>query len=118
MHIAIEASEATATRFLSALESSLDRVLLFPEAGAPRDHFAARLRAAFHGRYVIYYRADETELVRISIAPRRNGKLSGISRHQCRLKYWTARSCLSAAARDLNVPRLRRLPVLGSVLRE
>src|SRR6266852_1336519 len=33
--------------------------------------------------------------------------------NQCRLKYWTARSCFSAAARFLNVPRLRRLPVLG-----
>jgi plasmid stabilization system protein ParE len=40
MHIAIEASEATATRFLAALRSSLGRVLLFPEAGAPRDQLA------------------------------------------------------------------------------
>jgi len=29
------------------------------------------------------------------------------------LKYWTARSWRCAAARLLNVPRLRRLPVLG-----
>src|SRR5438105_10068515 len=29
-----------------------------------------------------------------------------------RLKYCTARSCFSAAARVLKVPRLRRLPVL------
>src|SRR5262245_2182336 len=33
-----------------------------------------------------------------------------------RLKYWTARSCFSAAARVLKVPRFRRLPVLGSFL--
>src|SRR5262245_33990589 len=35
-----------------------------------------------------------------------------------RLKYCTARSCFSALARVGNVPRLRRLPVLGSSLRE
>jgi hypothetical protein len=37
---------------------------------------------------------------------------------QPRLKNWTSRSCLSAAARDRNVPRLRRRPVRGSALRE
>jgi hypothetical protein len=37
---------------------------------------------------------------------------------QCRLKYCTARSCCSAAARLLKVPRLRRLPVFGFGLRE
>ncbi|CAN5623969.1 hypothetical protein BH10PSE6_BH10PSE6_34310 [soil metagenome] len=67
MHIAIEASEATATRFLAALKGSLDRVLLFPEAGAPRDQLAPRLRATFHGSYVLYYRAAETELVVIRV---------------------------------------------------
>src|SRR5262249_34574870 len=35
-----------------------------------------------------------------------------------RLKYWTARSCFSAAARVLKVPRFRRLPVLGSFFYE
>src|SRR5205807_4495935 len=35
-----------------------------------------------------------------------------------RLKNCTARSCFSAAWRVLNVPRLRRLPVFGSSLRE
>jgi hypothetical protein len=37
---------------------------------------------------------------------------------QCRLKNWTARSCACAASRVLNVPRLRRFPVLGFFLRE
>ena len=37
---------------------------------------------------------------------------------QRRLKYWTARSCFSAAARLLKVPRLRRFPVFGSILLE
>ena len=38
--------------------------------------------------------------------------------NQYRLKYCTARSCFSAAARDLKVPRLRRRPVFGLSLRE
>jgi len=37
---------------------------------------------------------------------------------QCRLKYCTARSCFSAALRDLNVPRFLRRPVRGFFLRE
>src|SRR5580704_11190684 len=37
---------------------------------------------------------------------------------QCRLKYCTARSCFSAAARLSKVPRLRRRPVFGFFLRE
>ena len=37
---------------------------------------------------------------------------------QCRLKYWTARSWALAFASDENVPRLRRLPVLGFFFRE
>src|SRR5512146_2183296 len=35
-----------------------------------------------------------------------------------RLKYCTARSCFSAAARVLNVPRFLRLPVFGSTFCE
>ena len=35
-----------------------------------------------------------------------------------RLKYWTSRSCFSAAAFVLNVPRFFRLPVRRSILRE
>ena len=35
-----------------------------------------------------------------------------------RLKYWTARSCFWAAARDENVPRFFRFPVFVSFLRE
>jgi toxin ParE1/3/4 len=56
-----------ATRFLAALKSSLDRVLLFPESGAPRDQLAPGLRATFHGSYAIYYRTHETELVVIRV---------------------------------------------------
>ena len=41
-----------------------------------------------------------------------------MSRHECRLKYCTARSCFSAASRVSNVPRFRRRFVRGSILRE
>src|SRR6201988_3474125 len=37
---------------------------------------------------------------------------------QCRLKNWTARSCLRAASRVENVPRLRLRPVRGSFFLE
>src|SRR4029078_3552927 len=37
---------------------------------------------------------------------------------QCRLKHWISRSCSCAARFELKVPRLRRLPVRGSFLRE
>jgi hypothetical protein len=37
---------------------------------------------------------------------------------QPRLKNWTARSCFFAAAIEENVPKFRRLPVLGFFLRE
>src|SRR5689334_22615829 len=38
--------------------------------------------------------------------------------HPLCLKYWTARSCFSAASLVSNVPRFRRLPVFASALRE
>ena len=38
--------------------------------------------------------------------------------HPPRLKNCTARSCFTAADRDVNVPRFRRFPVLGLRLRE
>src|SRR5262249_36518907 len=44
-------------------------------------------------------------------------RASGAAYHPC-LKYCTARSCFSAPARDLKVPRFLRRPVLGSFFRE
>lgn len=49
--------------------------------------------------------------------PWSNGKV-GMRTQPRLLKNCTARSCRSAAARVGNVPRLRRLPVRGSFLRE
>jgi len=45
--------------------------------------------------------------------PRFLAALSFVGMTQCLLKYCTARSCCSAFTRELNVPRLRRLPVEG-----
>ncbi len=39
-----------------------------PDIGAPRDHFAEGLRALFHGRYVIYYRATDSEIIVVRVA--------------------------------------------------
>jgi hypothetical protein len=41
-----------------------------------------------------------------------------ISRQPPRLKNCTARSCFTAAARVLKVPKFRRLPVFGLIFRE
>jgi len=43
---------------------------------------------------------------------------SRLASHPRRLKNCTARSCFAAAARELNVPKFRRLPVLGFLFRE
>jgi toxin ParE1/3/4 len=57
-YIATHASEATATRFVSSLETQLDKIGRQPRSGAPREHLAPGLRAAFHRTYVIYYRIE------------------------------------------------------------
>src|SRR5205814_2314339 len=46
------------------------------------------------------------------------GPRQGPPAAQCRLKNWTARSCLRAAARVANVPRFRLRPVRGSFFLE
>src|SRR6185436_9349399 len=49
----------------------------------------------------------------LDVAPRGGALLSAGHGQPRRLKNCTARSCFSAAARVLNVPRLRRRPVFG-----
>jgi len=46
------------------------------------------------------------------VSPRLNSTLHAL------LKYCTARSCFTAAAREENVPKFFRLPVFASFLRE
>src|SRR6266481_5084544 len=46
------------------------------------------------------------------------GPRQGPPAAQCRLKNWTARSCLRAASRVANVPRFRLRPVRGSFFLE
>src|SRR5438132_7544544 len=56
-------------------------------------------------------------LVKVPPGGRRDGARTG-RRAQCRLKNWTARSCLRAAWRVANVPRFRLRPVRGSFFLE
>src|ERR1700677_1488585 len=51
------------------------------------------------------------------ICVRDSDRFRGLLR-QCRLKYWTSRSCCFAFSIVAKVPRLRRLPVEASFLRE
>ena len=62
-HIAAEESEATATRFLMALQQRMRQVADWPLAGAAREHLGPGLRVVFHQSYATYYTATETEAV-------------------------------------------------------
>ena len=46
------------------------------------------------------------------------GALVNWHSHLCLLKYWTSRSCFSAASRVVKVPRFLRFPVLVFNFRE
>ena len=63
----MEASEATATRFVSAIEQSFDQLRHFPLSGPSQSVLAPGLRAAFHGAYVIYYLPDEMTLTIVRV---------------------------------------------------
>lgn len=62
-----EASEAVATRFITALEAHFEPLLHFPLSGAAREHLAPDLRVTFHHPYAIYYRPlpDAVVIVRV-----------------------------------------------------
>jgi toxin ParE1/3/4 len=66
-YIASEASEATATRFLSSITIRFDDLLTLPSLGVPRPQLARGLRVFFQGNYAVYYvlRADEIVIVRV-----------------------------------------------------
>lgn len=44
--------------------------------------------------------------------------MKGLDNNYFLLKNWISRSCLTAAFRDVNVPRFLRFPVLGFFFRE
>jgi toxin ParE1/3/4 len=43
------------------------KVAEFPQAGSPRDILAPGLRAAIQGRYMIYYKGDESEVIVVRV---------------------------------------------------
>ena len=67
MRLATEASEALATRFVSAIEATFEPLRHFPLSGPARDQFAPGLRVTFHSPYAIYYlvRPEAIVIVRV-----------------------------------------------------
>ncbi len=66
-HVAAETSERAATRFCERIRERMRPLCTFPQAGAPRDQLSKGLRAAFVGRYVIYYVHDDASLVIVRV---------------------------------------------------
>jgi toxin ParE1/3/4 len=67
LHIAVEASEDVASRFVAAIEAAFEPVRHFPLAAPLREHLAPGLRVTFHPPYAIYYRplADAVVIIRV-----------------------------------------------------
>jgi toxin ParE1/3/4 len=66
-YIALEASEAIATRFVSAIEVDFDQLRAFPLSGSAREALAPNLRIKPHGAYAIYYTSTERELIIVRV---------------------------------------------------
>lgn len=66
-YVALEASEATATRLIDKIKGDCEPLRHFPLAGPAREQFAAGLRVGFSGNYAVYYLHDERELVIVRI---------------------------------------------------
>lgn len=62
-YLVLEASEAVAARFLSAIHAVINQLPTFPMMGANREQFAQGLRVTFHGAYAIYYTASASEQI-------------------------------------------------------
>jgi toxin ParE1/3/4 len=66
-YLALEASEAVATRFLSSITARFSDVLLFPMSGALRSQLGPGLRAIFQHNYAIYYVPGDSEVVIVRV---------------------------------------------------
>lgn len=66
-YLALEASEATASRLVADIKTDVDGLLNFPLSGAPRDQLARGLRMKPHGAYAIYYFADARALTVVRV---------------------------------------------------
>jgi toxin ParE1/3/4 len=66
-YLALEASEAIATRLIETIQVRFDRLTNHPLSGPSRNELAPNLRATFHGSYVIYYLVRATEIVIVRV---------------------------------------------------
>lgn len=63
----MEASEATATRFVETLAARFEQAAFMPSSGASRDQLARGLRVIIHRAYAIYYLASAAEVVIVRV---------------------------------------------------
>jgi toxin ParE1/3/4 len=70
--LAVETSEATATKQLARIHDQMKQFCGYPGIGAPREQFAKGLRVGFESPYAIQYIASATELavIRVLHGPR------------------------------------------------
>jgi toxin ParE1/3/4 len=61
--LAAEASEAVATRFVTAIEAHFEPLRHFPFSGSAHEQLAPGLRVTFQNPYAIYYMPQEGALV-------------------------------------------------------
>jgi len=66
-YLAVEASEASATRFLTAIEAEFQALQRTPLIGPRREQFGHGLRVAFHAPYAIYYLPTEQALIIVRV---------------------------------------------------
>ncbi|MGB3580283.1 MAG: type II toxin-antitoxin system RelE/ParE family toxin [Roseiarcus sp.] len=58
-YVAVEVSEAAATRLVDKLYAACEPLRQFPRLGPAREQFAAGLRVCFSGNYALYYLHDD-----------------------------------------------------------
>jgi toxin ParE1/3/4 len=66
-YLALETSEASATRFVEALAAHFGQAASMPGSGAPRDQLGRGLRVLFHRAYAIYYLTSAAEVVIVRV---------------------------------------------------
>lgn len=66
-YLAAQSSLASAERFLSGVDSTLQRIAQFPQIGRKRDELYPNLRSVSYDRHLIFYRLlnDDIEVFRV-----------------------------------------------------
>ena len=65
--MAIETSEAVATRFVAEIETAFEPLRHFPFSGPAREQFAPGLRVTFGSPYAVYYLPQPNALVIVRV---------------------------------------------------